>query len=170
MLPGSTAGLKPKKRGRAGAKAPISITGLTPGVAYQPRRLLPPDSRRPDRRRRARRAAGIEVHGIDCATARRLPAKPPSNGSTSTGATGTDGGVARVAAVVHNAPGSLAALTAILAHHNARTSSTSALSERDRAFHTFVVDIEVDDLAHLTNIVAALRATKAVVTVERVKA
>ncbi len=74
-----------------------------------------------------------------------------------------------MSAVVHNAPGSLAALTAILAHHGANIVNLN-LTDRDRAFHTFVVDIEVDDLAHLTNIVAALRATKAVVTVERVKA
>ena len=74
-----------------------------------------------------------------------------------------------MSAVVHNTPGSLAALTAILAHHGANIVNLG-LAERDRAFHSFVVDIEVDDLAHLTNIIAALRATQAVVSVDRVKA
>ena len=45
-----------------------------------------------------------------------------------------------------------------------------SLKDRDREFHTDIIDIEVDNLAHLTGIVAALRATKPVVSVERVKA
>ena len=170
VLPGSTAGLKPKRRGRAGAKGAISITGLTPGVAY---RLA--DCCHPIPGDRivgvGRVGEGIEVHSIDCA---RL-AEPGPDGAAGAEwldlhwGDETDSGVARVSAVVHNAPGSLAALTAILAHHGANIVNLN-LTDRDRAFHTFVVDIEVDDLAHLTNIVAALRATKAVVTVERVKA
>ncbi len=164
VLPGSTANLKPRKR-RAAAKDAISITGLTPGVAYSLANCCHPVPG--DRIVGVGRAGeGIEVHSIDCA---RLA-------DTGDGAEWLDlhwgegtGGVARVEAVVHNAPGSLAALTAILAHHHANIVNL-ALSERDRGFHTFVVDIEVDDLAHLTNIIAALRATKAVVTVERVKA
>ena len=175
VLPGSTAGLKPKKRGRTGAKSPISITGLTPGVAYRLADCCHPIPG--DRIVGVGRAGrGIEVHSIDCA---RL-ADTVDDAAAGTGARDgdwldlhwgdeTEGGVARVSAVVHNAPGSLAALTAILAHHGANIVNLN-LTDRDRAFHTFVVDIEVDDLAHLTNIIAALRATKAVVSVERVKA
>ena len=169
VLPGSTAN-KPKKRPRAGMKAPISITGLTPGVAYS---LA--DCCRPIPGDRivgvGRPGSGIEVHCIDCATLADESAPGADNAEWLDLQWGdeTAGGVARVAAVVHNAPGSLAALTAILAHHKANIVNLN-LSERDRAFHSFVIDIEVDDLAHLTNIVAALRATKAVVTVERVKA
>ncbi len=173
VLPGSTAGLKPKKRGRAGPKAPISITGLTPGVAYRLAECCHPIPG--DRIVGIGRAgAGIEVHCIDCANL----AEPGDEGVAGS-ASGewldlhwgddTENGTARVAAIVHNAPGSLAALTAILAHHGANIVNL-ALTDRDRAFHTFVVDIEVDDLAHLTNIIAALRATRAVVSVERVKA
>ena len=169
VLPGSTAGMKPKKRGRAGAKGAISITGLTPGVAYSLADCCHPIPG--DRIVGVGRAGrGIEVHSIDCANL--AEAGTEGDGSEWLDlhwGDETEGGVARVAAVVHNAPGSLAALTAILAHHHANIVNLS-LTDRDRAFHTFVVDIEVDDLAHLTNIVAALRATKAVVTVERVKA
>ncbi len=171
VLPGSTAGLKPKRRGRAGPKGAISITGLTPGVAYALADCCHPIPG--DRIVGVGRAGrGIEVHSIDCAAL----AEPDGIGDGGAGewldlhwGDDTETGTARVAAVVHNQPGSLAALTSILAHHNANIVNLH-LTERDRAFHTFVVDIEVDDLAHLTNIIAALRATKAVVTVERVKA
>jgi RelA/SpoT family (p)ppGpp synthetase len=169
VLPGSTANLKPKRRGRAGSKAAISITGLTPGVAYSLADCCHPIPG--DRIVGVGRAGtGIEVHTIDCANL--------ADADSDVGGgewldlhwgDETEPGVARVSAVVHNAPGSLAALTAILAHHGANIVNLN-LTDRDRAFHTFVVDIEVDDLAHLTNIVAALRATKAVVAVERVKA
>ncbi len=165
VLPGSTANLKPKKRGRSGPKAAISITGLTPGVAYSLADCCHPIPG--DRIVGVGRAGkGIEVHSIDCA---HLAEPGESEWLDLHWGDETGTGVARVSAVVHNAPGSLAALTAILAHHGANIVNLT-LTDRDRAFHNFVVDMEVDDLAHLTNIVAALRATKAVVSVERVKA
>ena len=173
VLPGSTAGMKPKRRGKAGPKGPIAITGLTPGVAFQLADCCHPIPG--DRIVGIGRAgSGIEVHTIDCPRLADAGDDPVRDGAASGDwldlhwGSDTETGTARVAAVVHNTPGSLAALTAILAHHGANIVNLN-LSERDRAFHTFVVDIEVDDLAHLTNIVAALRATNAVVTVERVK-
>ncbi len=39
---------------------------------------------------------------------------------------------------------------------------------RDGSFHTFHVDVEVHDLAHLHAIMAALRAADAISSVERV--
>ncbi len=169
VLPGSTANLKPKRRGRAGPKNAISITGLTPGVAYALADCCHPIPG--DRIVGVGRVGqGIEVHSIDCARLAE-PEGVEAGGEWLDLHWGdeTETGTARVSAVVHNQPGSLAALTAILAHHGANIVNLN-LTDRDRAFHTFVVDIEVDDLAHLTNIIAALRATKAVVTVERVKA
>jgi len=172
MLPGSTANLKPKKRGKAGPRAAISIRGLTPGVAFQLADCCHPI---PGDRivGVARPGTGIVVHVIDCANL----ADPEDDAQDIDGGEWldlhwgeeTESAVARLLAVVHNQPGSLAALTAILAHHGANIVNLT-LKERDRAFHGFVVDIEVDDLAHLTNIIAALRATQAVVSVERVKA
>ena len=42
------------------------------------------------------------------------------------------------------------------------------LTQRDDPFHTYVLDLEVQDLAHLTRIMSALRATDAVAQAERV--
>jgi GTP diphosphokinase / guanosine-3',5'-bis(diphosphate) 3'-diphosphatase len=41
------------------------------------------------------------------------------------------------------------------------------LEARDAGFHTYIADIEVHDLGHLTKIVAALRAADAVVQANR---
>jgi GTP pyrophosphokinase len=42
------------------------------------------------------------------------------------------------------------------------------LANRDGAFHTFQVDLEVHDLHHLVRILAALRAADVVASAERV--
>ncbi|MGI4877509.1 MAG: TGS domain-containing protein, partial [Janthinobacterium lividum] len=176
VLPGSTANLKTRKRGKKGQQQAISIKGLTPGVAFQLADCCHPIPG--DRIVGVRQpGTGIEVHSIDCALLEETrPGEAADGASAGDGewldlhwGDGTDLAVARIVAVVHNQPGSLAALSAILAHHGANIVNLT-LKLRDRAFHSFVVDIEVEDLAHLTNIIAALRATQAVVSVERVKA
>jgi GTP pyrophosphokinase len=42
------------------------------------------------------------------------------------------------------------------------------LTQRDDPFHTYEVDLEVNDLAHLTRIVSSLRASEAVAQAERI--
>ena len=41
-------------------------------------------------------------------------------------------------------------------------------TDADATFHTYEVDLEVNDLAHLTRIVSALRASEAVAQAERI--
>ncbi|MFZ4688695.1 MAG: RelA/SpoT family protein [Polymorphobacter sp.] len=162
LVPGSTAGQKPKRtRGKPGPAA-VSIHGLTAGVAFElgSCRPIPGDRivgiRHPDQ--------PIVVHTIDCAS---LADETGEWLEVSWGQE-TDGAVARLAVVVHNQPGSLASLAASLAAHNANIVNLT-LKHRDREFHTDVIDIEVEDLKHLTTIIAALRQVKAVVSVERMR-
>ncbi len=162
LVPGSGAGQKPRRsRGKPGPAA-VSIHGLTPGVAFELGAChpIPGDRivgiRHPD--------SPIVVHMIDCAS---LADETGEWLEVSWGQE-TDGAVAQLAVVVHNQPGALASLTATLAAHNANIVNL-ALKHRDREFHTDVIDIEVEDLKHLTTIIAALRAVKAVVSVERVR-
>ena len=42
------------------------------------------------------------------------------------------------------------------------------MAQRDDPFGTYEVDLEVDDSAHLTRIVSALRASEAVAEAERI--
>jgi GTP pyrophosphokinase len=162
LVPGSTAGQKPrKKRGKPGPAA-VSIHGLTAGVAFELGACHPI----PGDRIVGIRHAGqpIQIHTIDCAS---LAEEDGEWLEVSWGAE-SDGAVARLMVVVHNQPGALASMTAVLATHNANIVNL-ALKHRDREFHTDVIDIEVDDLKHLTTIIAALRQVKAVVSVERMR-
>jgi GTP pyrophosphokinase len=42
------------------------------------------------------------------------------------------------------------------------------MTQRENPFHTYLVDLEVRDLAHLTRIVSALRASDAVAQADRI--
>jgi GTP diphosphokinase / guanosine-3',5'-bis(diphosphate) 3'-diphosphatase len=163
LVPGSTAGQKPVRRRRKPGAAAMAINGLTAGVAFELGaccRPIPGDRivgiRRPDQ--------PIMVHTIDCAS---LVDETGEWIELSWG-DDSDGAVAQITVVVHNQPGSLASLAATLAAHNANIVNL-ALKHRDREFHTDVIDIEVEDVKHLTSIITALRQVKAVVSVERVR-
>ena len=162
LAPGALGGVKPKRR-KAKSAGALSIHGLTPGVGVtlaDDCHPVPGDRivgiRRPGQ--------GIEVHAIDCST---LSDESGEWLELSWGE-GSGGAVARIAVVVHNQPGALAALTATVAAHGANIVGL-ALKHRDREFHTDIIDLEVDDLRQLMTIIAALRGADAVVSVERVR-
>ena len=76
--------------------------------------------------------------------------------------------VARVMVRVENAPGSLAAVMTAIAVNGGNISNFK-LTDRNPIFFEFVVDIEVRDVAHLQNILGALRVSDAVESVDRVR-
>ena len=69
--------------------------------------------------------------------------------------------------VLYHRPGTLAEMAAIFAQNHANVINLE-LTQRDDPFHTYEVDLEVSDLAHLTRIVSALRASEAVAEAERI--
>ncbi len=69
--------------------------------------------------------------------------------------------------VIKNEPGSLAVITGVFGHHGANIVSLDQ-TNRDGAFHTFNLDVEVHNVQHLMRILAALRATDVVSTAERI--
>ncbi len=162
LLPGAGS---PKRGARVRQRSAISIEGLTPGMAFQLAddcHPIPGDRivglRKP--------GVGIEVHVIDCA---ELEREDDGEWLDLSWSPNPDSGVARLSAMVRHEPGSLATLATILAQHGANIVNLQ-LKHRDRQFHNYVVDVEVDDLKHLTNLIAALRAAQAITSVERVKA
>lgn len=108
---------------------------------------------------------GIEVHCIDCP---RLAAAEDGEWVDLKWAPDASSGTARIEVVVMNEPGALAQVTAILAHQGANIVNLQ-LRDRDRAHHRFIMDVEVDDLKHLMELVAGLRAPSLVVTAERMQ-
>jgi GTP diphosphokinase / guanosine-3',5'-bis(diphosphate) 3'-diphosphatase len=141
----------------------ISIRGLTPGVAYDLAiccHPVPGDRivglRRPEE--------SIVVHTIDCNS---LADGVDADWLDLAWGDGSDGATARLSVIVKNEPGSLGIMSGILGTHKANILNLK-LDARDTTFHTFITDVEVHDLHHLTRIVAALRAADAIVQADRV--
>ncbi len=159
LVPGSTVDMpEPEKQERA-----ISIRGLTPGVGFKLAECCHPVPG--DRIVGLRHPGeGVEVHTIDCLElANGVDADwvDLSWGERSHGATG------RVRVVLYNRPGTLAEVTGIFAKNHANVMNL-VLAQRDDPFHTYEVDLEVQDLAHLTRIISALRASDALAEASRI--
>ncbi|MCA3254829.1 MAG: bifunctional (p)ppGpp synthetase/guanosine-3',5'-bis(diphosphate) 3'-pyrophosphohydrolase [Alphaproteobacteria bacterium] len=163
LLPGVKEGKRPVRAERQ--KSAISIKGLTPGVAFQLADCCHPIPG--DRIVGVRRpGTGIEVHTIDCAMLER---EAESEWVDLAWSADSDAAVARLQAVLRNEPGSLAVLTGTLAQAGVNIVNLH-MKHRDREFHTFTVDVEVDHLSQLTSVIASLRAAQPIVSVDRVKA
>ena len=162
LMPGSTKDMPEPEHWTKTGQA-ISIKGLTAGMAFhlgQCCHPVPGDRivgiREPDK--------GVVVHTIDClALASGVDADwlDLSWGERTTGALG------RVRIVLYNRPGTLAEAAGIFAGNRANIASLEN-SGRDELFSTYEADLEVSDLAHLTRIVSALRASDAVAEAERI--
>jgi GTP diphosphokinase / guanosine-3',5'-bis(diphosphate) 3'-diphosphatase len=79
---------------------------------------------------------------------------------------GSEGGAARLSVIIKNEPGALAVMAGTFGAHDANILNLR-MENRDENFHTFVVDVEVDDIQHLMRIIAALRAADAIVQADR---
>ena len=140
----------------------ISIRGLTAGMAFQLGECCHPvpgdrivGLRRP--------GVGVEVHSIDCL---KLAEGVDTDWLDLSWGERTTGAVGRLRCVLYNRPGTLAEVTRIVADTMANIASLRMVG-RDELFGTYEVDLEVEDLAHLTRIVSSLRASDAVAQAER---
>ncbi len=141
----------------------ISIRGLTAGVAFHLGTCCHPvpgdrivGIRIPDK--------GVEVHAIDCQT---LASGVDADWLDLSWGERTTGAVGRVRMVLYNRPGTLAEAAGIFAGNRANIASLEN-SSRDELFSTYEVDLDVTDLAHLTRILSALRASDAVAQADRI--
>ena len=162
LIPGSAAGLAEPEQW-SGQERAISIRGLTPGVGVQLAECCHPVPG--DRIVGIRQPAkGVEVHSIDCMT---LASGTDSDWLDLSWGERTTGAVGRLRMVLYNRPGTLAEATGIFAGNRANIVSLE-MTQRDELFGGYEVDLEVSDLAHLTRIVSALRASDAVAQAERI--
>jgi GTP diphosphokinase / guanosine-3',5'-bis(diphosphate) 3'-diphosphatase len=74
----------------------------------------------------------------------------------------------RINLIVLNEPGSLGALSMVIAQNKGNISNLKMVN-RSNDFFEMDLDIEVTSVKHLTNIIAALRASSAVNSVERAR-
>jgi GTP pyrophosphokinase len=161
LIPGSTEGLEAKhSRNQHNA---VSIRGLTPGIAYSLGECCHPV---PGDRIVGLRRPGepIEVHTIDCLA---LAADSDADWVDLSWDSQSAGATARLQVLVKNQPGALAAVANIFGANKANILNLQ-LVNREGPFHTDVIDLEVDDAAHLARIISALRALETVVQADRV--
>jgi guanosine-3',5'-bis(diphosphate) 3'-pyrophosphohydrolase len=162
LVPGSTNDRK-GGRNRTKQSEAVSILGLTPGIAFSLGECCHPVPG--DRIVGVRRPGEpIEVHTIDCLA---LEAGQDADWVDLSWASESSGGTARLSVIVKNQPGALAAVAHIFATNKANILNLQ-LVNRDGPFHTDLIDIEVDDVTHLSRIISALRAVETVVQAERV--
>jgi guanosine-3',5'-bis(diphosphate) 3'-pyrophosphohydrolase len=146
----------------------ISIRGLTEGIAYtlgQCCHPLPGDRivgiMTPE--------VGTVIHTIDCAELDKAQDMQDwLDVAWGRGAAEDGLSVARILVRVKNAPGSLAAVMTAIAANGGNIFNLKVTS-RNPLFFEFTVDIEVRDVAHLQNILGALRVNDAVEMVDRVR-
>jgi RelA/SpoT family (p)ppGpp synthetase len=161
LMPGSAGGdVAPRPMGQRTA---ISIKGLTAGVAYHLATCchpIPGDRivglRREDEE--------IEVHVIGCDT---LASGIDADWLDLSWGEGSDGGSARICVILRDIPGALGTMSGILGAKHANIINLQ-LVHRDGNFHTFHLDVEVHDLAHLHAMIAALREAEPISSVERI--
>lgn len=160
LMPGSTEGDTPAL---PAAREPISIKGLTPGVAFT---LAPCCHPIPGDRIVGVRQPGapIEIHQISCT---KLDTVEDKDWIDIGWGDKAEGGTARIAVTLKNEPGALGVVATILGQHKANILNIR-FDTRDTTFHTNMIDVEVRDAAHLMKLVAALRAADAVSSAERV--
>ena len=143
--------------------APVSIRGLTPGIAYQLGDCCHPV---PGDRIVGLRRTGepIQVHTIDCHT---LEAGLDADWVDLAWDSKSKGGTARLSVIVKNQPGALAAVANLFGATKANILNLQ-LVNREGPFHTDIIDLEVADAQHLNRILSALRAIDVVVQADRV--
>ncbi len=162
LVPGSAAGITNSEDWPKQERA-ISIRGLTAGMAFQLGSCCHPvpgdrivGLRHP--------GTGVEVHAIDCLT---LASGVDADWIDLSWGDRTTGAVGRIRFIVYNRPGTLAEVTSIFAGNKANVTDLHMI-QRDDPFGSYEVDLEVNDLAHLTRIVSSLRASDAVAEAERI--
>ncbi|MGV3770636.1 MAG: ACT domain-containing protein, partial [Sphingobium phenoxybenzoativorans] len=106
----------------------------------------------------------IEVHTIDCSS---LEAGAGADWVDLAWDVKSKGGTARLSIIVKDQPGALASVANIFGANKANILNLQ-LVNREGPFHTDIIDLEVQDAAHLMRILSALRSLEIVVQADRV--
>jgi GTP pyrophosphokinase len=113
---------------------------------------------------------GVTIHTIDCETLETFADAPERWLDVAWGRNPDDTGahVGRIAVVIANEPGSLGALSTAIGRSQGNISNLR-ITNRSVDFFELTIDVEVKDVRHLTNIIAALRAMPVINSVERAR-
>ncbi len=111
---------------------------------------------------------GVTIHTIDCETLEAFQEAPERWLDVAWEREGANGfeHTARIHTILSNTPGSLGTLSTVIGRDGGNISNLK-VTNRSADFFELLVDIEVLDVKQLTNIIAALRASSVIHTVER---
>jgi GTP diphosphokinase / guanosine-3',5'-bis(diphosphate) 3'-diphosphatase len=169
--PRVVATLPPRPTGRSlRLDSGMPITGLVPGMAYHFAGCchpIPGD----DIVGIVATGKGVTIHARDCQTLEGFAATPErfiDVGWNPNEQGKTAGHAARISVIAENEPMTLADLTNTLAKHDGAIVNLKIVN-RQQDFIEILVDVEVRDVTHLSNVIAGLRAVKRIKSVERAK-
>ena len=157
------------KQGKDEGRGGVSIKGLIPGMAVHFANCCHP---LPGDRivGIVTTGKGVTIHTIDCETLEEFVDAPERwlDVSWDIDNKAPDIHVGRVHLTVHNVPGSLGELSTVIARNDGNISNLK-ITDRSPQFFNMLIDIEVRDVKHLTNVIAALRANPSINSVERAR-
>src|ERR1700731_4225048 len=111
---------------------------------------------------------GVTIHTIDCETLESF-AETPERWLDVAWSNDEDANhVGRLNVTLANEPGNLGSLTTVIGKQGGNISNLK-ITNRSSDFFEIMIDIEVADVKHLTTIIAALRATPVINSVERAR-
>ncbi|MGH6953036.1 MAG: RelA/SpoT family protein [Alphaproteobacteria bacterium] len=148
---------------------PIPIRGLIPGMAVHYAGCCTPLAGdrivgiiTPEK--------GVTIHTIDCETLESYAATPERWVEVTWDAEAREHEprLGRLNLVVENKPGSLGSISTVIGNNDGNITNLR-FTNRAADFFEMTIDIEVRDLAQLTDIIAALRATPVVNSVKRAR-
>ncbi|MBM3599366.1 MAG: bifunctional (p)ppGpp synthetase/guanosine-3',5'-bis(diphosphate) 3'-pyrophosphohydrolase [Alphaproteobacteria bacterium] len=166
--PGTVVPLARARQNKAGSGTSIPIRGLIPGMAVHYARCCHP---LPGDRivGIVTTGKGVAIHTIDCDTLENFAESPER--WLDVGWDVTDEAqelVGRLNVVIANEPGSLGSLTTVIGK-NLGNITNLKITNRSVEFFEMLIDVEVKDVKHLSNIIAALRANPVINSVERAR-
>ncbi len=157
---------KPKAKGK---DLPLPIRGLIPGMAVHYARCCHP---LPGDRivGIVTTGKGVTIHTIDCETLESFNDSPERwiDVAWDIGPNRPEDHVGRLNVVVANEPGGLGSLSTVIGKNGGNITNLK-ITSRSQDYFEMLIDIDVKDAKHLTNIMAALRATPVVNAVERAR-
>jgi guanosine-3',5'-bis(diphosphate) 3'-pyrophosphohydrolase len=163
-----TAKIVPLPRNRKPSDHAVPIRGLIPGMAVHYAGCCHP---LPGDRivGIVTTGKGVTIHTIDCETLESFADTPERWLDVAWDNDEASGfQVGRISVMLGNEPGSLASLTAVIGKNHGNITNLK-ITNRSADFFEILVDIEVQDVKHLSNLIAALRATPVINSVERAR-
>lgn len=152
-----------------GKDQPMPIKGLIPGMAMHFARCCHP---LPGDRivGIVTTGKGVTIHTIDCDTLESFADTPERWLDVSWGdqEDQADAQVGRVTMTIANEQGSLGNVSTVIGRSGGNITNLK-ITSRSLDFWEMIMDVYVTDTKHLNNVIAALRATPCVVSVERTK-